>query len=85
MSQSDKVAYARCSCDTEVLKVEYNEEWEEFNISIYELSHKTTWKQKLRYIWRIIKTGDPYGDQVVPVKEEMRSIQQLLNEVLEEK
>ena len=85
MYKPDKAAYARCSCDTEVLKVEYNEEWGEFNISIYELSHETTWKQKLRYIWRIIKTGAPYGDQVAPHKEEMRSIQRLLNEVLEDK
>lgn len=84
MEQPDKVAYARCSCSNEVLLVEYNEEWKEFNISIYELSHETTWKQKFRYIWRIIKTGAPYGDQVVPDKEEMRDIQQLLNEVLEE-
>jgi hypothetical protein len=24
-----------------------------------------SWKQKLRYIWQILKHGKPYGDQIV--------------------
>lgn len=82
MRDPNLTAYAKCSCGSEVLSVEYDSEWEEFSVCIYELPYKVDWKQKFRYIWRIIRTGVPYGDQLIPSKEEMKKIQSLLNGVL---
>lgn len=80
--------YVPCTCGSEVLRVFYNEEWDEFEVSIYELPQDMTWrswKYKLRQIWRILKHGRPYGDQVVPSRDSMRNLQIMLNGVLEQK
>lgn len=60
-----------CACDTEAIHIQpdtYEGKANYTDISIWEYGcgdSKTSWKQKLRYIWRIIKHGTPYGDQVI--------------------
>lgn len=64
----------RCSCSSEVLTVEvydYDEGGKkdskdyEFDISIFERYHKRSFFDRLRYVWKIMTTGRPYGDQIV--------------------
>ena len=67
--------YIQCDCSAEVLKIEFDKEDKQYYISIYEYkTNKYPIKQKLKWIWRIIRYGTPYGDQVVISEEKARKI-----------
>jgi hypothetical protein len=72
--------YIPCDCSDEVLGIEYDEESKCFYLGIYEFKRKYSIRDKLRGIWRILRTGEPYGDQMVISKENMESIKSYLDE-----
>jgi hypothetical protein len=43
---------------------------------------QTSWRYKLRCIWHILKTGRPYGDEVVLEKKDLEELQTYINEQL---
>ena len=72
--------YIPCDCGAEVLGIEYDDESDCFYLGIYEFKRKYSVRDKLRGIWRIIMTGEPYGDQMVISKEKMKEIRKQLDE-----
>jgi len=62
-----KEQYFKCSCSSEILRVAYDDELEQTEFSIWEMqnAHKAGWRQRLRWCWRILFEGSPYGDQVI--------------------
>lgn len=81
----DKIATKSISCDcgSEVLYIQYDAELSLFDFSIYESSAsfetKHNWKNKLRYIWRILTNHHPYNDQIVLSKNKAKSLANFLN------
>ena len=65
----EKEAFVPCSCGSEGLHVFKFKQDKELYISIWELGYgkdnRLSWKQRIRYIWQILKDGRPYGDQIV--------------------
>jgi hypothetical protein len=65
----EKEAFIQCACGSEGLHLYKFKEDDELYISVWEMGYskdnRLTWKQRLRYIWRIIREGRPYGDQIV--------------------
>ena len=63
----NKTVFIKCTCHSEGIMIEADED--SLYLSIWERGYKDdnsfTWKQKLRYIWQILKHGKPYGDQIV--------------------
>lgn len=59
--------FIKCACHSEFIRLDYDSEFEHFDMSIWTLqaSSKPSWKTKLRWIWHIIKNDSPYGDQVI--------------------
>jgi len=33
-----------------------------------------TWKWRLKYVWHILKTGRPYGDEVILSEQQMKEL-----------
>lgn len=67
--------YIPCDCSAEILRIEFDNENKQYYLSIYEYkSNKYPISQKLRWIWRIIRYGTPYGDQVVINQEKAQKI-----------
>lgn len=66
-----KEQYFKCSCSSEILRVSHDEELGLTEFSVWEMqnSHKAGWRQRLRWCWRILTEGSPYGDQVILEKE----------------
>lgn len=67
----NKEQFFKCSCSSEILRVSHDEELDIAEFSIWEMqnSHKAGWRQRLRWCWRILVKGSPYGDQVILDKE----------------
>lgn len=74
-----------CSCHGHALHIMKFEDEEECYASIWISGHQNpNWKYKLRQIWRIIKTGTPYGDEVVLSKEEALNLSKHINSLYAE-
>lgn len=77
--------YYSCVCRNEILVIERDEqdvEERQFNIAIYTLGKpESSWWNRLRYIWRIITTGSPYGDCMILENDDM---ERLANDILGE-
>ena len=74
-----------CSCYSHALCLMKFKEEEECYVSIWISGHQSIgWRYKLRQIWRIIKTGTPYGDEVVLSKEEALNLSKHINKLYAE-
>jgi len=68
MKMNEQKKYYSCDCEMELIKIERDDELGGIDFSIYVYGtgdNKTSLKDKLRYCWRILKTGRPYGDQII--------------------
>lgn len=77
MEAPENKHFIECSCGSEVLMLQYDEEIDVWYICIFErIGARMTWWNRIRTIWHTLRYGTPYGDQIVLRKDEM---EQLLN------
>jgi len=60
--------YVKCSCSSEVLGVEYDEDIKSFDLFIfkhYNNNDRLSFRDRIRYMWKIFRTGQPYSDQMI--------------------
>lgn len=64
-----KTTFIKCSCSSEALCLERDEEDDLLYISIWERGagrdNRYTWLQRIKYCWYVLTNGKPYGDQIV--------------------
>ncbi len=56
-----------CDCYSHALSVEFDKEFGELNLSIWNRgfnANKLTWPQRLRFIWKIVSTGTLWHDYI---------------------
>lgn len=79
------ITFIRCACENELLVVRYDKEWNTIELSMYEtqysFNNKMTFWQKVRYIYRLLKTGQPYTDQILLKKEQIEELKGFLNKI----
>lgn len=78
-----RTAFIRYDCDSEVLVVRYDGEFESIDLCIYQshnsFCHKMSWYQKLRYIYQVLRYGQPYTDQIMLQKNQVEELKGFLN------
>lgn len=69
-----------CSCHAHELHFEKDFEDEMWYVSFWQRGYvdTPTWKYKLRCIWQVLKTGRPYGDEVVLEKKDLLELKTYL-------
>jgi hypothetical protein len=81
--EKNKTSFILCDCKSEVLVSEYDNEYNLMELSIYEnlssYSHKMSFWQKLRYIYRVLVKGRPYSDQIVLTREQLKDLSSFIN------
>lgn len=64
-----KTTFIKCSCGSESLCLEKDEEEDVLYVSIWERGayrdNRYTWLQRIKHCWHVLTTGRPYGDQVI--------------------
>lgn len=54
-----------CECFAEGLRLNYDAEDKTYYLSIwYQGRRHYSWTQRLRHVWKILRTGTPYEDQI---------------------
>lgn len=83
--QKNKTSFILCDCKSEVLVLEYDDEYNLMELSIYEnlssYSHKMSFWQKLRYIYQVLVKGRPYSDQMILNKEQIKHMANFLTSI----
>lgn len=82
----DGELYVECGCHTHALHFDRDSDptvtvW---YVSFWQRGYASTagWLWRLRYIWQIIKTGRPYGDEVVLDRRQMEELSNYINNEL---
>ena len=71
----NKSFYTQCDCSSHLLQVEryYFEEYDKgFNFSVWHYGHAGNirkWKERFRWCWRILRTGNPWADSIIATDE----------------
>ena len=71
-----------CACHTHELHFEKDfDEYDMWYISFWQRGYAedTSWKYRLKCIWQILKTGRPYGDEVILEKKDLLELQEYIN------
>lgn len=76
--------YISCDCHTEVLRVSFDKEIGIMYISYFQLGHgpnKRSIKDKLKHIWKILRTGTPWEDMICLNKDEVKKLRGFLDKI----
>lgn len=64
-----KTTFIKCSCSSEALCLEKDEEDDSLYVSIWERGagrdNRYSWSQRFKHCWYVLTEGRPYGDQIV--------------------
>lgn len=76
--------HVTCSCHTHELHFERDYEDEMWYVSFWQRGYvfERDWRYMFRTIWQILKTGRPYGDEVVLEKKDLVELQDYINSQL---
>lgn len=84
--EKNKVLFLMCDCKSEVLTVEYDPEIKMADLAIYENQasylNKMSIIQRLRYAWRVLVMGKPFGDQISIRKDQLKDIKEFLSHIV---
>lgn len=67
----------KCDCGAESLEIIPGDEDDLFYVSIWRAPgglQPLPWPDRLRYMWRILRTGRPYGDQLIFTKQSLKDL-----------
>ncbi len=78
--------FLSCSCQSEVLYIEYDKSVEIADLCIYyycptSLGAKMSVYQRLRYCWRVIMTGKAFSDQMMMENKQLRDLKKFLDHI----
>jgi hypothetical protein len=83
--EKNKTTFILCDCRSEVLVLEYDDEYDLMEMSIYEslssYSHKMSFWQKLRYAYQILVKSRPYSDQIILNKQQIKHMIDFLTSI----
>jgi hypothetical protein len=75
-----------CECGEEALVVEYDKELQIAELALFYRNiysyKRMTLKQKIRYVFRVLWYGQPFLDQIVLNKKQIRKFQKILTHIL---
>lgn len=81
--------FEKCACSAHTLEIQkycYETEYDEgFYISIWHLgrgSNNMCWRERLRWVWRIICTGNPWADSVILSNKQAKKLADYINKHL---
>lgn len=71
--------YLSCTCGGEVVVIDRFDEDPLVYLAVFKHHPVLTWRARLRWVWNLIVTGEPYADDVVLDMEDSRRLVEVLN------
>ena len=67
----------KCDCHGHSIELEHVEEFDEIELSLWHYGNdgrELSWKQRIRWCWRILRTGMPWTDMMILSHDKMENI-----------
>jgi hypothetical protein len=83
MDTDEEPLFADCCCGSEMFEIRRS--MENFDLSIWNRgmsSRPLCWKERLRWCWRILRTGDPWADSIIVSDENAMKISNYINKYI---
>ena len=82
--RKDNELHLACACHSHELHFEKDKDVDQWYISFWQRGYQTetSWIYKIKCIIHILKTGRPYGDEVILDKDDISRLKQYLEEQL---
>ena len=80
----DNELHVTCSCHSHELHFDKDTEIDMWYVSFWQRGYvvETSWRYRLKCIWHILKTGRPYGDEVVLEKKDLIELKEYVDKQL---
>ncbi len=75
----------KCACHGEAIELSYwDEDDGEFWFAIWKhgFDNRLCWREKIRWCWNIIRTGKPWGDNIILTPEQAQQVALFINQHL---
>ena len=84
-NHNQRTIFIRCGCQSEILVLHYDGEIDMIDLSMYEIDvsykYRMSLWQKIRYIYQVIRYGQPYTDQIVLNRQQIDELKTFINEI----
>jgi hypothetical protein len=80
--KTNKTLFTMCACESEILVLNYDDKYNEADLAMYRYwgySNKMSLYQKLRYCYRVLVKSQPYSDQMILNKDNLKEMKTFLN------
>jgi hypothetical protein len=60
--------FIKCACYGHLMELEYDREYNQYYLTIWSSGfkrEKLSWYDRIRWIWNILKTGNPWSDMFI--------------------
>lgn len=67
-STKSKTIFLKCACYSHAIEVEYDEEFDQYNVSIWKYgreSGKLPFMERIRWAWRLFTKGHLWADEII--------------------
>ena len=80
--KKNNMLHITCSCHTHELHFEKDHDMDMWYISFWQRGYveQSSWAYRLKCIWHILKTGRPYGDEVILEKKDILELKEYIDE-----
>jgi hypothetical protein len=78
-----KTIFLKCACYGHAIEVEYDEESDQYNISIWKYgieSDKLSFKERIRWAWRLFTRGNLWADEIILTAKSKEELVKFLSE-----
>ncbi len=73
----------KCDCGAEALEIQYWEDnkTKEFTFCFWQqgFTRPLCWRERLRWCWNILRTGNPWSDTIILYPEKTKQVVEFLN------
>ena len=84
-NHNQRTIFIRCDCQSEILVLDYDAEVDMIDLSMYEIDvsykYRMSLWQKIRYIYQVIRYGQPYTDQIVLNRHQINELKSFLETI----
>jgi hypothetical protein len=84
-NHNQRTIFIRCGCQSEMLVLDYDGEVDMIDLSMYEIDvsykYRMSLWQKIRYIYQVIRYGQPYTDQIVLNRDQINELKSFLETI----
>jgi len=80
--KKDNELHLTCSCHSHQLHIIKDDDIDVWYVSFWIRGYvtETSWRYRLKCIWHILKTGRPYGDEVILEKKDIIELKEYIEE-----